>query len=105
MLAPGMLLATPVEGRIIATLWPYGSRDKYEYSASDQSKLHLEANQLLIWEVIKLACNWGARFLDFARSNRSLMSFIEFRSRGGAPSKEFFFSTQKRELGYPKTFK
>jgi lipid II:glycine glycyltransferase (peptidoglycan interpeptide bridge formation enzyme) len=55
-----------------------------EYSAADQSQLKLSPNQMLIWEIIKIAHQSGARYLDFGRTSRSNPSLIEFKERWGA---------------------
>ena len=73
------------QGQIIAGAIVLRSKNTfiYEYSASDSSKLNISPNQLLIWEVIKIACSEGARFLDFGRSSSANQTLIEFKSRWG----------------------
>jgi CelD/BcsL family acetyltransferase involved in cellulose biosynthesis len=87
----GMLLVPVVEheGRIIASALILRFRDNfiYEYSASDHTKLNLGPNQLLIWEIIKIACREGAGILDLGRSARNHHSLIRFKSRWGAVGK------------------
>jgi Acetyltransferase (GNAT) domain len=91
----GMLLLPIVEhdGRAVAGAVILRFRDTfiYEYGASDQAKLHLGPNQLLIWEVIKLACCQGARVLDLGRSAITHLSLIEFKTRWGAMTKQLTY--------------
>lgn len=74
------------QGQIIAGAIVLRSKNTfiYEYSASDTNKLNISPNQLLIWEVIKIACSEGARFFDFGRSSLANQTLIEFKSRWGA---------------------
>jgi CelD/BcsL family acetyltransferase involved in cellulose biosynthesis len=92
----GMLLLPLVEhdGRIVAGATVLRFRDTFifEYSASDQAWLHLGPNQLLIWEVIKLACSQGATVLDLGRSAVTHSTLIEFKSRWGALTKVLTYS-------------
>jgi len=96
ILKPKGMLLVPLlehEGRIIAGAVVLRFKDTfiYEYSASDQKKLHLGPNQLLIWEIIKIACSEGIKTLDLGRSPKSHQSLIEFKSRWGALSKELTY--------------
>jgi len=89
ILKPKGMLLLPLleyEGKIIASALVLRFKDTfiYEYSAADQTRLHLGPNQLLIWEVIKIACSEGARILDMGRSAISHATLIEFKSRWGA---------------------
>jgi lipid II:glycine glycyltransferase (peptidoglycan interpeptide bridge formation enzyme) len=87
----GMLLVPVVEyeGKVIASAMILRFRDNfiYEYSASDHTRLNLGPNQLLIWEIIKIACKEGAKVLDLGRSSRNHHSLIRFKSRWGAVGK------------------
>jgi hypothetical protein len=56
----------------------------FEYSASDPDSLKLCPNQKLIWEIIKLAHQDGARYFDFGRSAMTNHSLVEFKERWGA---------------------
>jgi lipid II:glycine glycyltransferase (peptidoglycan interpeptide bridge formation enzyme) len=89
VLKPKGFLLVPLlehEGRIVggAIVLRFKDTFTYEYSAADQTQLDLGPNQLLIWEVIKLACDHGARVLDLGRSARSHQSLLDFKSRWGA---------------------
>ena len=55
----------------------------YEYSASDSNFLNLGPNQKLIWEIIKIAHQQGAKKFDFGRSSLTNKSLIEFKKRWG----------------------
>lgn len=68
----------------------------FEYSASDQKKLKICANQKLIWECIKIAMKDGAQKFDFGRSHITNKPLIEFKERWGSIEKELFYYT------YPK---
>ncbi|UFS69021.1 GNAT family N-acetyltransferase [Geomonas sp. RF6] len=88
-LAPRNLLFVPLleyQGRVIAAAFTLKFRDTftYEYSASDEAYLNLSPNQMLIWEVIKIACSEGASYFDFGRSSLDNPSLIEFKERWGA---------------------
>lgn len=81
------------QGKIIAgaVVFRHKSTFHYEYSASDQTKLAISPNQLLIWEVIKIACSEGAKFLDFGRTSSTNQTLIEFKSRWGAARQDLAY--------------
>ena len=96
VMAPKGFLLVPLlehEGKVIAgaIVFRYKNTFHFEYSASDQTKLTLSPNQVLIWEVIKIACSEGAEFFDFGRSSLTNQTLIEFKSRWGA---------RRRDLAY-----
>lgn len=55
-----------------------------EYTASDNSRLSLYPNQKLYWEIIKIAINEGAKFVDFGRVEINHNSLITFKERWNA---------------------
>ena len=72
-----------------------------EYSASDQKFLKLSPNQILIWEVIKIAHRANARYFDFGRSALSNQLLIEFKERWGAKAYQLtyhYFPKSKRNI-------
>jgi Acetyltransferase (GNAT) domain len=81
------------QGQVIAgaIVFRYKNTFIYEYSASDQNKLTISPNQLLIWEVIKIACSEGARFFDFGRSSLTNQTLINFKSRWGAHGQDLMY--------------
>ena len=87
LLSRNMLLLPVVEldGRIIAaaTVLKYKKTFYFEYSASDQQFKKLCPNQMLIWEIIKIAIDEGAIHFDFGRSNSENQSLVEFKDRWG----------------------
>ncbi len=56
----------------------------YEYSASDSRYWSLGPNQLIIWEIIKLAYKEGIRKFDFGRTALTNHSLLTFKQRWGA---------------------
>lgn len=62
-----------------------------EYSASDQRFLKLSPNQILIWELIKIAHEGGARYFDFGRSSLLNKPLIEFKERWRAKRYNLFY--------------
>lgn len=96
ILRPANLLFMPLVehgGEIIAGGITLGFKDTFyfEYSASDQEKLALSPNQLLIWEIIKIACSKGAKYFDFGRSSATHQTLIEFKERWGARRKDLVY--------------
>jgi len=88
-LAPRNLLFVPLleyQGKVVAGAFTLKFKDTftYEYSATDQEYNHLSANQMLIWQVIRIGCSEGAIYFDFGRSSLDNQSLIEFKERWGA---------------------
>ncbi len=89
ILKPKNLLFVPVvefEDKIIAAAIVLKFKDIYyfEYSASDHNHLKLSPNQMLIWEIIKIASSNQIKHLDFGRSSLQNPSLIKFKERWGA---------------------
>lgn len=62
----------------------HGSEAIYKYGASDRTRQHLRANNLLMWEAIKwFACN-GYRKLCFGRTERENEGLRQFKTGWGA---------------------
>lgn len=60
------LLVAKYEGKIITTwvLFKYGDTLYYPYGASTREHREVMANNLVMWEAIKLAKSWGLKYLD-----------------------------------------
>ena len=89
--------------KIIAAATVLRFKDKFylEYSASDHKFLKLSPNQMLIWEVIKIAHCAEARYFDFGRSALSNQSLIEFKERWGAKAYQLtyhYFPKSKKNI-------
>lgn len=59
-----------------------------EYTASDNSRLSLYPNQKLYWEIIKIAINERAKFVDFGRVETNHNSLITFKERWNAKRRQ-----------------
>ena len=106
ILYPKGLLLVPLleyEGEVIAGAFTLRYRDMYhfEYSASRERHLNISPNQLLIWEIIKIACSEGATCLDFGRSSMLNHSLIEFKERWGAKRQAlpYFYYPKENRFG------
>lgn len=60
------LLVAKFEGQIITTwvLFKFGDTLYYPYGASTREHREVMANNLVMWEAIKLAKSWGLKYLD-----------------------------------------
>ncbi len=60
------LLVAKYQGEIITTwvLFKYGDTLYYPYGASTREHREVMANNLVMWEAIKLAKQWGLKYLD-----------------------------------------
>ncbi len=81
------------EGRVVAAAVLLNLNGVYhlEYSATDARFMRLGANQKLIWECIRLACDNGGRRFDFGRSSLQNASLIEFKERWGAVRRNLYY--------------
>jgi lipid II:glycine glycyltransferase (peptidoglycan interpeptide bridge formation enzyme) len=70
----------PVAG--IVMLW-YKNAAYYKFGASDDSFLHLRANQLLMWEAIQRAQKKGFKNFDFGRTSLANKGLAQYKSRWG----------------------
>lgn len=102
LMASKKMLSMPFieyQGKMIcaAIVLKYKNTINYEYSASDEDYLHLSGNQMLTWEVIRMACGEGLTCFDFGRSSLSNPSLIAYKDR---------WATKRCTLNYyyyPKT--
>lgn len=95
-LFPRNLLFVPLlehDGKIVAGAFTlkFKGTFTYEYSATDESYLHLSCNQGLIWEVLKIALSEGAKCFDFGRSALDNPTLIEFKERWGSKRHPLFY--------------
>lgn len=106
IMAPKNLLTVPLleyRGEVIAGAFvlKYKEMFHFEYSASDERYLNVSPNQMLIWEIIKMACAEGARYLDFGRSSMLNQTLIEFKERWGAKriTLPYFYYPGEKRIG------
>jgi hypothetical protein len=64
----------------IIVLWFKGI-GYYKYAASDDRFLRLRANQLLVWESIRLAIEKGCTIFDFGRTSSTNVGLSQYKSR------------------------
>jgi lipid II:glycine glycyltransferase (peptidoglycan interpeptide bridge formation enzyme) len=62
-----------------------------EYTASDNSRLNLYPNHKLFWEIIKIAINDKAKYVDFGRTEMNNVCLITFKEK---------WNTKQRRLKY-----
>jgi hypothetical protein len=82
----GFVLVAEFEGAPIAAgvFLSWNGTAIYKFGASDESKLRLRPNQLLMWHAIRRACESGARTFDFGRSDLRNTGLRSFKSAWGA---------------------
>lgn len=92
------LLVARFEGQIITTwvLFKFGDSLYYPYGASTREHREVMANNLVMWEAIKLAKAWGLKYLDMwgalgpqADPNDPWYGFHTFKSGYGARHVEY----------------
>lgn len=92
------LLTARYEGQIITTwvLFKYGDTLYYPYGASTREHREVMANNLVMWEAIRLAKKWGLTYLDMwgalgpeADPNDPWYGFHTFKSGYGARHVEY----------------
>lgn len=71
----------PIAG---AVFFHIGDRVVFKYGASDRNRLHLRANNLLMWEAIKWAADAGFRSFCFGRTEPGNDGLRRFKSGWGA---------------------
>jgi lipid II:glycine glycyltransferase (peptidoglycan interpeptide bridge formation enzyme) len=67
----------------IIVLWFKGI-GYYKYGASDDRLLHLRANQVLMWEAIRLAHERGCAAFEFGRTSVANRGLTQYKDRWGA---------------------
>jgi len=65
----------------------------YKFSASDQTKLDLHPNHLLLWTAIQWGCAHGFTSFDLGRSNITDAGLRDFKSSWAAEEKPLIYST------------
>lgn len=92
------LLVAKYQGKIITTwvLFKFGDTLYYPYGASTREHREVMANNLVMWEAIKLAKKWGLKYLDMwgalgpdADPNDPWYGFHTFKSGYGARAVEY----------------
>lgn len=62
----------------------FGDQVIYKYGASDKASQHLRANNLVMWEAIKWACEKGYKALSFGRTEPENEGLRQFKAGWGA---------------------
>ena len=81
-----------IDGQPVAGVWMFFFRDTAiaHSGASRREHLHLCPNNLAYWNAIKLACERGCRYFDFARSRRTAGTF-HFEKQWGATPRQIYY--------------
>jgi hypothetical protein len=72
---------TPIAANVYFYL---GDQVLYKYGASDRAFQHLRANNLIMWEAIKWACDRGCKSLCFGRTEPDNEGLRQFKAGWGA---------------------
>ena len=106
LMAPNKMLAVPFiehQGEMICAgiILKYKDTAIFEYSACDENYLHLSANQMLTWEVIRMACGDGFTSFDFGRSSLDNPSLIAYKERWGAKRStlNYYYYPRAKKVG------
>ncbi len=62
----------------------FGDQVIYKYGASDKTYQHLRANNLVMWEAIKWACDKGYKAFSFGRTEPENQGLRQFKAGWGA---------------------
>jgi hypothetical protein len=82
----GFIVLASFRGTAIAAnvYFTFGDQVIYKYGASDRAYQHLRANNLVMWEAIKWACDHGYSALSFGRTEPENEGLRQFKSGWGA---------------------
>jgi lipid II:glycine glycyltransferase (peptidoglycan interpeptide bridge formation enzyme) len=97
IMAPRGLASFPMvvyDSRVIACgLVLHGRKMVHlEYSASDDRYLSLGPNQIMIWKIIKGACEAQCMYLDLGRTAAANRSLLEFKDRWAADRYPLYYT-------------
>jgi len=67
-----------------AICFHYGGKSIYKYGASDRAYQHLRANNLAMWEAIRLSIRQGCKSFCFGRTEPGNQGLMQFKSGWGA---------------------
>ena len=82
----GFIVLASFRGAAIAAnvYFCFGDQVIYKYGASDRTYQHLRANNLVMWEAIKWACDKGYKTLCFGRTEPENQGLRQFKTGWGA---------------------
>jgi lipid II:glycine glycyltransferase (peptidoglycan interpeptide bridge formation enzyme) len=82
----GFIVLASFRGSAIAAnvYFCFGDQVIYKYGASDRAYQHLRANNLVMWEAIKWACDHGYSALSFGRTEPENEGLRQFKAGWGA---------------------
>jgi hypothetical protein len=82
----GTLIAAAHGGRVVAgaVYFFFQKRALFKFGASDQTFQHLRANNLVMWEAIRLFIRSGIQSLHFGRTEPSGKSLLQYKRGWGA---------------------
>lgn len=106
LMSPKKMLLMPFieyRGKMIcgAIVLKYKETVSFEYSASDEEYLSLSGNQMLTWEVIRMACSEGLTCFDFGRSSLDNPSLIAYKDRWATKrcALNYYYYPKARAIG------
>lgn len=81
----GFIALASYKGRNIAGVvcLHYGGKAIYKYGASDREYQHLRANNLAVWEAIRLCIRHGCKSFSFGRTEPGNHGLMQFKSGWG----------------------
>lgn len=82
----GFVMEAVHEGQLIASgvFLHFGQNSIYKFGASDESRLHLRANDLVMWEAMKACAALGCRTFSMGRTDTDNEGLRRFKSGFGA---------------------
>jgi lipid II:glycine glycyltransferase (peptidoglycan interpeptide bridge formation enzyme) len=86
----------PIAG---AVYFHFGGTAIYKYGASDMAFQHLRANNLVMWEAIKIHSNNGFETLDFGRTSVINSGLQKFKLSWGASERQIEYVRQDLHSG------
>lgn len=97
----GRILLARHEGVTVASsiYLSFNGRALYKYGASDRTRQHLRANNLLMWEAIRKYAADGARSLHFGKTDSDQAGLLQFKRGWGAVEKGLTYHKYKLPAG------
>jgi len=104
-LMPQNFLLIPLleyHGKIIAGAIVLKFKDAFyfEYSAFDRDYADISPNHFMIWEIIKIAQDVGAKYFDFGRTASANKSLMDFKKRWGTKeyNLQYYYYPEARKV-------
>ena len=90
----GFALLASRETKVIggAVFFSFAGRVTYKYAASDYSQRAFKANDVILWEAIKKACESGATTFDFGRSEKKNVGLRTFKNGWGTAESDLDYT-------------